>query len=84
LLLGVTGWKLFRSASPKTTLPLTENTTGTVERVIPFEHPFPNRQTKSASTLLNDARCIGNVRDWHRVRESENRIYLASEVNFRF
>jgi hypothetical protein len=65
-------------------LPVTENTIATVERVIPFEHPLPNRQKQSASTLINEATRIGNVRDWHRVRESKNRIYLASKVNFRF
>jgi hypothetical protein len=75
---------LFRSALPKTTLPFTEKTIATVERVIPFEHPFANRQAQSASTLLNDARRIGNVRDCQRVRESTKRIYLASEVSFRF
>jgi hypothetical protein len=64
-------------------LPFTENTIATVERVIPFEHPSPKRQKQSASTLLYDAKRIGNVRDCQRVGESK-RIYLASEVNFRF
>jgi len=61
--LDVTGWKSFRFALPKTTLPLTKNTVAAVARVIPFEHPFPNRQKQSASTLLNETKRIGNVRD---------------------
>jgi hypothetical protein len=63
LLLDVTGWKSFRSALPKTTLPLTKNTVAAVARVIPFEHPFPNKQRHSASTLLDEAQRIANVRD---------------------
>jgi hypothetical protein len=59
LLLDVTGWKSFRSALPKTTLPLTKNTVAAVARVIPFEHPFANRQKQSASTLPNEANRIG-------------------------
>jgi hypothetical protein len=31
--------------------------------VIPFEHPFPNRQTQSPSTLLTETKRIGNARD---------------------
>jgi len=53
----VTGWKSFRSALPKTTLPLTKNTVAAVARVIPFEHPFP--QKESASTPLKKAKRIG-------------------------
>jgi hypothetical protein len=60
--LDVTGWKLFRSALPKTTLPLTKNTVAAVARVIPFEHPFPNKQKQRASALLNEAKRIGNLR----------------------
>jgi hypothetical protein len=41
--LDVTAWKSFRFALPKTTLPFTKNTVAAVERVIPFEHPFPKR-----------------------------------------
>jgi hypothetical protein len=59
LLLDVTGWKLFRSALPKTTLPLTKNTVAAVARVIPFEHPFAHRQKQTVSTLLNETKCIG-------------------------
>jgi hypothetical protein len=62
LLLGVTGWKSFRLALPKTTLPLTKNTVAAVERVIPFEHAFPNKHKQSASTLLNETKGIENVR----------------------
>jgi hypothetical protein len=61
--LDVTGWKSFRSALPKTTLPLTKNTVAAVERVIAFEHTFPNKQRHSASTLLDEAQRIANVRD---------------------
>jgi hypothetical protein len=63
LLLDVTGWKSFRSALPKTTLPRAKNTNATVVRVIPFEHPFSNRQKQSASTLLKKAKRIGTGRD---------------------
>jgi hypothetical protein len=63
LLLDVTGWKSFRSALPETTLPLTKNTVAAVARVIPFEHPFPNRQKQTASALLNEIKRIGRVRD---------------------
>jgi hypothetical protein len=59
LLLGVTGWKSFRSALPKTTSPRTKRTNATVERVIPFEHPFPDRQKQSATTLLNETKRMG-------------------------
>jgi hypothetical protein len=62
-LLDVTGWKSFRSALPKTTLPLTKNTVAAVARVIPFEHPFPNKQKQTARTLLNETKRIGNLRD---------------------
>jgi hypothetical protein len=61
--LDVTGWKSSRSALPKTTLPLTKNTVTAVARVIPFEHPFADRQKQSASTLLNETKRIANVRD---------------------
>jgi hypothetical protein len=63
LLLDVSGWKSFRSALPKTTLPLTKNTVAAVARVIPFEHPFPNRQKQSASMPLKKAQRIGIGRD---------------------
>jgi len=43
-----------------------KNTTVTVERVISFEHPFPNMQTQSASTLLNETKRIGKLRDQQR------------------
>jgi hypothetical protein len=59
LLLDVTGWKSFRSALPKTTLPLTKNTVAAVPRVIPFEHPFPDKQKQSATTLLIETKRIG-------------------------
>jgi len=59
----VTGRKSFRSALPKTTLPLTKNTVAAVERVIAFEHPFANKQRHSASRLLDEAQRIANVRD---------------------
>src|SRR6516165_4341624 len=66
LLLDVTGRKSFRPPLPKTTLPLTKNTVAAVARVIPFEHPFPNRQKQSASTPLNETEGIGNLRDQQR------------------
>jgi hypothetical protein len=59
----MTVWKSFRSALPKTTWPLTKNTVAAVERVIPFEHPFPNKQKHSARTLLDEAQRIANIRD---------------------
>jgi len=68
LLFGVTGWKLFRSTLPKTTLPLTKNTVAAVERVIPFEHPLPERQKQSASALLNKAQRIANMRVFARAK----------------
>jgi hypothetical protein len=61
LLSDVTGWKSFRSALPKTTLPLTKNTVAAVARVIPLEHPFADRQKQSASALLNETKGIGNL-----------------------
>jgi hypothetical protein len=82
LLLGVTGWKSFRSALPKTTLPLTKNTVAAVARVIPFEHPFSKRQKQTATTLPNEAKRIGNVRDWQRVRESKKQDLLSLRDNF--
>jgi hypothetical protein len=63
LLLDETGWKSFRSALPKTTLPLTKNTVAAVARVIPLEHPFADKQKQSASALLNETKRIGNLRD---------------------
>jgi hypothetical protein len=51
---------------PKTTLPLTKNTVAAVARVIPFEHPFPNRQKQSASPPPKETKRIGNVRDYQR------------------
>jgi len=81
LLLGVTGWKSFRSALPKTTLPFAKSTTVTVERVIPFEHPFPNRQTQSASTLLNETKRIRKLRDRQRgVRLSREQCWTISKA----
>jgi len=61
--LDVTCCKSFRSALPKTTLPVAKNTVAAVARVIPFEHPFSNRQKQSVSTLQNKTRRIPNVRD---------------------
>ena len=70
-------------AAPKTTLPVTEKTTATVERLIAFEHPFPEKQTHSARMPLNDARRIGMyaIRTAYGIK---NRIYLTPEVNFHF
>jgi hypothetical protein len=31
--------------------------------VIPFEHPFPNKQKQTARTLLIETKRIGNLRD---------------------
>jgi hypothetical protein len=53
---------------PKTTLPLTKNTVVAAGRVIPFEHPFPERQKQSASALLNKAQRIANMRVFARAK----------------
>ena len=60
LLLSVTGSKTFRSAFPKTTLPLTESTVAAVARLISFEHPFARTEQSTIETASTEGRISGN------------------------